>query len=524
MATSGIVNASACDKQEPKESQDRPKKIYFGVFFDGTGNNMVQKDTAERYRQRQQSGKDDKDWDLKLNHGLNEFGANDLPVKEVDKKTAELLSEDEWQDTATRGSGYSNIAILHSVYQGMSEEQYKQEQNSCDIFRYNIYVEGAGTDAENDGSHLLGSGFGNGVTGVVALVSKAVVMVSNILEGFLDSRPELHFDVFGFSRGATCARLFAYLVVRGNEKLGCEKNFEKFQASSLYSGGRLHFLEEDNLSDKRVDFLGIYDTVSSIGITYDDNVQDYGLFSPTLKKVENTFHLCALDEFREHFALTDIGTAADANNAELFIPGCHSDVGGTYTLSKDKFSLIFMPTILQRTRLYVDKPHSSNGKTEKVDADSLQLLGWVNSKEETFTNIANGYIDCHRKKVFGGYSNIPLRMMAKRVKCKTSLDKFSTFPDDRFDIPKKLTQLGETMLSLADSITGRDWFYPGGSYSSPQYKELRQSYLHFSASDALLSKKTSVVNAPSKKGNVICRIVYRGNSGNSSSKYMCDYE
>ena len=527
MASVGIVNADTPKTQDPMNTTNRPKKLYFGVFFDGTGNNMIQKETAEKYREQQRLNEKDKDWDLRLNNKLNKYGANDLPIKSLDKKAAALLSNDEMSDISTRGSGYSNVAILHSVYQAMSESQYKKLRESYDIYRYNIYVEGAGTDAINDGSNLLGSGFGNGDTGVVALVSKAVMMVSNIVKGFKIARPEIHFDVFGFSRGATCARLFAFLVAREGEVLGGESKFKKFQASSLYKNNKLCFLDEDEFSKKSVDFLGIYDTVSSIGITYDNNVKDYGLYSPTLAKVKNTFHLCAVDEFREHFALTDIGKAANTSNAELFIPGCHSDVGGGYMLQNETFSLIYRPNLSEKNRIYTENPQSKSGTTEEISAESLFTLGWVYSKGETFTNYVTGYIDCNREKVLGGYSNIPLRMMVRRAKIKTSFEKFSNFPAGRFDIPKRLSKIGQEMLALANSSSGRKWYYPDGSYSSLQYRILRHTYLHFSSTDTLIDtnelSKTSVVHSPSKKGNTICRIVYSGNPDNSSPKYMCDY-
>ena len=529
MASIGVVNAETPKTQDSNYTTNRSKKLYFGVFFDGTGNNMVQKATAERFREQQRYNDKDRDWDLRLNPNLNKHGANDLPIKSLDKNSIKLLSNDEIQDISTLGSGYSNVAILHSVYQGMSDEQFSHAQNDSDVYRFNIYVEGAGTEAiyndslAQDTKNALGSGFGNGDTGVVALVSKAVMMVSNIVKGFKSYRPELHFDVFGFSRGATCARLFAFLVAREDEKLGCESKFKKFQASSLYQNGKLHFLDEDEFSKKVIDFLGIYDTVSSIGITYDNNVKDYGLYSPTLKKVKNTFHLCALDEFREHFALTDIGSAA-ANNAELFIPGCHSDVGGGYTLSEESFSLIYRPSVIEKIKVYLNNPQSKTGKTAELSDVTLQTLGWVIAKDETFTNIVTGYIDCYRKKVQGGYSNIPLRMMIQRVKNKTSFEKFAELPKVRFDIPKKLEKIGASMLSIADSLIGRDWYYPGGDYSSPQYQALRHQFLHFSSTDALVSKHSSAVHGPSKKGNVICRIVYSGNPNNSKPNYLCDYE
>lgn len=532
MASFGVINAETPDTQAPMETTERPKIIYFGVFFDGTGNNMVQKETAKKYREQQQIDKNDDTWDLKLNHNLNKFGANDLPIIPLDDISAYLLTEYELKDISTRGSGYSNVAILHSVYQVMSDEQFNEKQKAYDIYRYNIYVEGAGTYADNDGSDMIGSGFGTGSTGVVALVSKAVAMVNTVIQAFKVYRPELHFDVFGFSRGATCARLFAFLVAKGdNEEFKAESQFKDYYASPLYKDGKLHFLEGEEFSNKCVDFLGIYDTVSSIGKTlssYDDNLNDYGLYSPTLDKVKNTFHLCALDEFREHFALTDIGSAVDKEgNAELFIPGCHSDVGGTYMLQFERFSLIYRPALIEKNRMFVEKPHSRSGRTEELNSDTLLSLGWINSKDNVTTDWVTGYITCFRLKVLGGYSNIPLRMMVKRTEKITGFEKFSNFPAGRFDIPNLLTDLGIYMLKLAESKNGRYWYYPGGEYNSEPYKNLRRLFLHFSSTDTLVEvtdlEHTSLVHAPSKMGNVICRVLYSGNKGNSKRGYLCDY-
>lgn len=528
MASLGVINASTPSTRSSMETTERPMRIYFGVFFDGTGNNMVQAAAAEKYRKRMQIDENDNYWDLRVNHDLNKFGANDLPIKPLDNKYGELLTDDIMKDIPTRGSGYSNVAILHAVYQSMSDGECKAMQAKYDVHRYNIYVEGAGTEAVNndsitqDASNLLGSGFGNGDTGVVALVSKAVVMVNSIARGFQSSRPELHFDVFGFSRGATCARLFSFLVARDKETtMGAEDKFNKFQASPLFKDGKLHFLEEEEFSNKTVDFLGIYDTVSSIGITYTNNVKDFGLYSPTMEKVKNTFHLCALDEFRDHFAVTDIGRAANDNNAEIFIPGCHTDVGGGYTLSGEKFTLLYQPTIFNKTKWYVNMPHSKSGGTiDELSATSLISLGWANSKSDTYTNWSTGYITCTRKRVLGGYSNIPLRMMAKRAIKKTSLEKFSTFPAGRFDIPKMISTLGSSMISIAESATRRSFYYPGGSFSSTDYRKLRQAFLHFSATDAL---GTSAVNGPSRCGFTIARIVYSGNPEGPKPKYLFDY-
>lgn len=525
MASIGVVNADIPKTQEPMNTTERPKKIYFGVFFDGTGNNMIQAEVAKNYRAKMQTNKKDDDWDLRLNSNLNKYGANSLIIKGLDKDGAKLLSKEELDDIPTQGSGYSNVAILHGVYQGMSKEELNQEKQSHDVYLYNIYVEGVGTKTVNEGiPDLYNQGVATGDTGVVALVSKAVMMVNSIVQSFKVNSPELHFNIFGFSRGATCARLFAFLIARDGAAFGAEKEFGSFQAKSLYKDKHLKFLEENEFKNKTVDFLGIYDTVSSIGINHDKDVIDYGLYSPTLSTVKNTFHLCALDEFRENFRLTDIGLAANkGSNAEVFIPGCHSDVGGTYQLQSDDFTLVYLSAALSKTKIFVSNPNSKNGETAVVDAESLVKLGWAKTKEDVSSDLNNytsGYITCTRKKILGGYSNIPLNMMANRAINKTQHTVFATFPAKRFDIPLKLKELGEEMLRIANSAKGREWFYPSDSYTSNQYKFLRGNFLHFSATDTI---GKNVVNGPSRLGSTICRQVYYGNQSSGKPKYLCDY-
>ena len=289
MASIGVVNAQEPDTQAPMETTERPKKLFFGVFFDGTSNNMIQKSAAKKFKK--ENSKISDDWEAEIittNDETFKNGANQPHVE---------------------GAEYSNVAILHSVYKAMSEEALKKERETFDVFIYNIYVEGAGTEAIYSGNwfekgyNARGSIAGKGDSGVARLVAKAVNMVRQRLNGIpvrLLPKTEVHFDVFGFSRGATCARLFSYLAVRtGQNSLGCEEEFEDSAAKKYYEGDFLHFLDKLPLKSATVDFLGIYDTVSSIGglttESYANNTTDYGLFSPSMPKVENTFHLCAMD-------------------------------------------------------------------------------------------------------------------------------------------------------------------------------------------------------------------------------------
>ena len=92
MASIGEVGANNVKKMIHGEIDKVPLCIYFGVFFDGTGNNMVPKEEAENRRNSfvkslDKSKKKDisEDWDLYLNEEL-ENGANKLVDKKIKKQ------------------------------------------------------------------------------------------------------------------------------------------------------------------------------------------------------------------------------------------------------------------------------------------------------------------------------------------------------------------------------------------------------------------------------------------------------
>ena len=279
MATIGEVGADSKDKEDSNEKTKLPLKLYFGVFFDGTSNNMIQSEIAKNIKQKNKSKikNQDKNKDYKFYNSINKQYKEDSDEWEL------VVSEDianEFVDGANQlqavenGSiqktiekGYSNIAILHSIYKGIEKEQ---ESNSK-IKIYNIYVEGPGTEHDSD-SMLAGPKgflFGKGETGVTRLVQKAMDMIHlrmyELFEyGYDISNSEIHFHVFGFSRGATAARLFSYCVAEENRKgcLGVPEKYNKDNKMVFLNDFVEHGLKWENIN---VDMLGIFDTVSSCG-------------------------------------------------------------------------------------------------------------------------------------------------------------------------------------------------------------------------------------------------------------------
>lgn len=129
-----------------------------------------------------------------------------------------------------------------------------------------------------------------------------------------DSKPKLEcirLSVFGFSRGAAEARVFANWLK------------DALDDDMSLAGVRVSF-----------DFLGIFDTVASVGIANVTKVATghagWGAeeFLRVPGYVKRTVHLVSAHEVRGAFPLDKVAPAD--NVLELAYPGVHTDVGGAY--------------------------------------------------------------------------------------------------------------------------------------------------------------------------------------------------
>lgn len=124
----------------------------------------------------------------------------------------------------------------------------------------------------------------------------------------------VHVAVFGFSRGATLARAFVNRLAGQAQQRG---------AHWFREGARF-----------RIYFVGIFDTVASVGLPRDHNTYGKQLAIPSI--VERCVHMVAGHELRFAFPLdsTRRNGRYSANVVEYVYPGVHSDVGGGYTSSE----------------------------------------------------------------------------------------------------------------------------------------------------------------------------------------------
>lgn len=605
--------------------------VYISIFFDGTGNNMYeQRHKNDKLRKKLEEAKKPTilysisdslfslttKWEEK-NNELEEHGLEGYSNQRSQSENNFTISSKRYEDVMDGNGGwkYSNVAILRSLAKNKEPEYWNENGDQKIGVNYNLYIEGSGKFWD-DHSDMIGLGMGTGRTGVVGLVSKAVVFVTDFVNSFVPLRKRkevrLHFAVFGFSRGSTCGRLFSYLVVDNpnNLAVGTKNEFRHYLPNTYWEGDKLIILQDYSTEKKTVDFLGIYDTVSSIGFLrkedvstnyginrfgkkwfgeekenvnhlhglfrisksdaannwHSDNVTNYGLYSPQNKRVKHTFHICAMDEFRENFALVDLGKNLEGTTCtEVFMPGCHSDIGGGYMNEDDIERYTLRKKIKDLpTRIIANedprKPVLSSDLSQKV----LEEVGWLDrttsKKKETYSlGIVDGkgkptmmteeqttYIyEIDDKVEFErfakeGYSNIALKMMKKRaISGKFGLNwptQFLPFSDGdnlplRFQIPEdSILDCVKTDCEKEFPEGERTWICP----KMEEYKKIRRKYIHFTCTDELNIEKLHLKASGANIGNppnwrnrrdyyLLCRLIYKGDEGENGLHYMDDY-
>jgi hypothetical protein len=119
---------------------------------------------------------------------------------------------------------------------------------------------------------------------------------------------QINIAAFGFSRGATTARAFMHWLV-------AHSKVQRQGDQLSYDGIAL-----------KVKFLGLFDTVESVGTAGDNDEPDL-IKTSVPPFVEKCCHIVAAHELRHAFPITVLG----ANKyTQVVYPGAHADVGGGY--------------------------------------------------------------------------------------------------------------------------------------------------------------------------------------------------
>ncbi|MEM7216458.1 MAG: DUF2235 domain-containing protein [Pseudomonadota bacterium] len=203
------------------------------------------------------------------------------------------------------------------------------------------YHEGVGTQGGII-ARLLGGGIGLGLN-------------QNIMSGFkwlsVNYKPDDRIFLFGFSRGAYTVRALAGMMNQSGliDFSSADMSDHKIwnQVEAVFAryknkAGHSHERALRNASfhtDADVHFMGVWDTVGSLGIPDHlgwlnllDNPSRYKFLNTVLgENVKHARHAVAIDEMRQSFTPT-LWTELDGSRdvKQVWFTGVHSDVGGGY--------------------------------------------------------------------------------------------------------------------------------------------------------------------------------------------------
>jgi len=183
-----------------------------------------------------------------------------------------------------------------------------------------------------------------------------------------------------------------------------------------------------------------------------------------------------MDEFRANFALVNIGNEVPGNAVEIMIPGCHSDVGGSY-LDEKKKCKIQKIDFSNRYKMCFQSSNVKPGPSNVGDVNSstLQDIGWINGETATVTQENDKYVEMERS-IKRGYSDIPLAMMiqyfCRKVENinKVNMSRFFTqIPiEHTYSRLNDLKKIGDSFVEkIKDLGEGQRWWFLMPNHSNP---------------------------------------------------------
>lgn len=429
------INPPAVEPPEREENtKKKPVSVRCILLYDGTGNNKTNIEAK------------------------SESSQNNAAYQDTRSKKYVLFGEHTGAGDDSYENGLTNIALL---------DGYMAEQAAAGYdITILVYTEGAGT-INLGGDTKLGYGIGVGEAGVKNKCELGITKaVSKLINGKLDGNNlnpnEYYFklvtvDVFGFSRGAATARFAIHQILKQENKTLAER------------------LKSFGYTTEKVEvcFAGLFDTVSSHGINFSNNTSPLKL--DAVRDAKKVLHLAAADEHRENFSLTNINSA-NGKGEEYFLPGVHSDIGGSY---HDNTSESF--TLVSGTPAFVAQ-----------DRANLIANGWYTEseiiyEEQThYTGHGQSWVTAatkaNRKNIRNAYCRIPLKIMAKSaqdqgvsIKSKLTADAdalLSEFPDDLKRLDANIDQY---------KATSRNAY----KMNDPLLMHIRNKHFHMSAKESL---------------------------------------
>lgn len=331
------------EEEEEEVELEQLITLRIGMFFDGTGNNRENTEKVEG------------------------CFARDVHLGESAEALRQFCSTYGFDGNGSapddsHGNDSSNVAKLYELYKDDSDTRIPDDETAASL---RVYIEGIGTSSITaDSKYSAGTGLG--AQGVRTRVEESPGLLLEVLTTFQENNPDkrikrMEFDIFGFSRGAAAARGFANEVLQGDGSILAK-------AIPTGSPGLADNFGWRPQTDFCINYIGIFDTVAAIaGWMHGDftghNANNPGInirLSPNAAR--KIVHLVAKDEHRYNFSL-------NKTDADIALPGVHSDLGGGY-----------LPDMVERVLL--SKPshevlHSalkSSGTLHKIVKEQLEKL------------------------------------------------------------------------------------------------------------------------------------------------------
>ena len=217
-----------------------------------------------------------------------------------------------------------------------------RQPNGSEVHQIKYYDEGIGAEG-SWWSRMIDGATGKGIDDNIKLIYEFIVW---------NYEPGDELYLFGFSRGAYTARSLAGLIrncgiLKNNDLRLIDEAYEIYRDrknTSFDPNGSLakQFREKNSHPLERIKFIGVWDTVGSLGIPARGlqwyNKKHYQFHDTTLSSlIENAYHALAIDEHRSNFKPTlwtksNKIVAGDLPQTmeQTWFTGVHSNVGGGY--------------------------------------------------------------------------------------------------------------------------------------------------------------------------------------------------
>jgi len=193
-------------------------------------------------------------------------------------------------------------------------------------------------------------------------------------------RPDDRIFLFGFSRGACTVRCLANMIHKCGLLFRGSNNLVRY-ASKIYNGQHNESLaaEFKNTFSQNIPvyFIGIFDSVSALGLIYGRN----NSFDEKLShEVCYGCHALAVDEKRRKFYSSlwdESGKQENQTIEQVWFPGVHSDVGGGY--DEDELAQIPLKWMLTKATacgLLLKDPHAMEAIPQNAAAKIHNSLSW----------------------------------------------------------------------------------------------------------------------------------------------------